>query len=696
MTAVRVCGDGQNRQEIDHLSDIHVVVEERLFCIARQAQAVVECPQVLVVLVFSGFLFCTAGGVARAGKGVVHLVQGALSVDAHAHEPVFVAVLHDMGRAPEFTILLDAHRKDPVVGTVGRLIGFIRQDVAHVRLVRKGCHQIDVICAGFALGPFEIVSRMKVHIIALLGEPPAGLTVNIDQEIVVKLAIVEEGTPRPRIIVCSRGVLYKPVQHRQGVGQAWILYDRAAVLGRILRIEERGISCLTSFGVRGCDIPAHHLSCRERGGGDEGRVVVPFEAAGVAQGYCDLLVKIDSVMKLRRCHGIVRLADLKGNEQTLIFRGYGRHVIHVTDGRPETLNAFMVGGTRRGCREVPQQRLFLGDLGQQFGQDQQVCAVDAIVEALNGQDVGAHVQKVKRLNRHLHWLGGCIFGSKAGRTRVPRFSGGRRRIVSGDLTSIEVRDHPVTKTHAQGQGLDGRGIVHLKRYAYVDRFIAVPHGGDIQTHEPGVAVSHACGPGRPGDVIETLDGPGSCSLARKPSGGLGLQRTIVRYEGHGPSALGQEHGFLRTTIDAIGDIRDLNRIHGSEFRRHGRTVRTNQGQILPFAAQLEIRVELEPRHASVLCRGKDDQVGVGVEQSGGESPFGEVVGLVGEIPSGQVHNLCAGIVDLDPVLFLAINIVEPLVVDCHELVDANEFLGRHFGRGAEEADKHSEKDDSGQ
>ena len=68
-----------------------------------------------------------------------------------------------------------------------------------------------------------------------------------------------------------------------------------------------------------------------------------------------------------------------------------------------------------------------------------------------------------------------------------------------------------------------------------------------------------------------------------------------------------------------------------------------------------------------------------MEQGRRKHPFGEIVRLVREGPAAQVHRFCSGIVDLDPVLFLPINIIKPLVVDRHKLVDPDEFLGPEPG-----------------
>ena len=458
------------------------------------------------------------------GEGVVHLVQGPLGIHAHANEPVFVAVFHDVGCAPESTILLNAYRKDPVVGAACGLIGFIGQDIAHVRLVRIGRHQIDVIGAGLALGPFEIVARMKINVIAFLGKSSTGLTVKVDGDIVVKLAVIEQGTSCACVGVGGRDILDEPVQYRQWIGQTRIIHHRTTVFRRIQRIEKCGVACLTSLCVCGGDVPAHHLAGTERRRGNQGCMVRPFEPAGVGQGDCDLLLEINAIMQLSGGHRVIGRNDLDRDQQVFLVHGIFRKVTHVTDVRTETLDAFAVVCAGCGHGEISQLRfVFQADLGQQLGQNQQVRAVDAMIQSLNGQDVCACMQKVKRQDRYFHGRDSLGAGSKTGRAGVPCLSGGRRCIVPCDFTSIEVGDHAVAEAHAQGQCLNGQGVLHVKRYAYINRLIAVLHGRGIQADEPGIPIAHARFPGGPQAVIKSLNGPGACSLAGKSAGCLGFK-----------------------------------------------------------------------------------------------------------------------------------------------------------------------------
>ena len=126
------------------------------------------------------------------GEGVVHLVEGPLGVQAHPDQPVLVAVLHHVRGAPEGPVLLHAHGEHPMVGTVRVPVGLVGQDVAHLGLVRVGRQQVDVVGSRLVRGPLEVVARVEVDIVALLGETPAGLAVKVDPDVVVELPVVEE------------------------------------------------------------------------------------------------------------------------------------------------------------------------------------------------------------------------------------------------------------------------------------------------------------------------------------------------------------------------------------------------------------------------------------------------------------------------------------------------------------------------
>ncbi len=73
---------------------------------------------------------------------------------------------------------------------------------------------------------------------------------------------------------------------------------------------------------------------------------------------------------------------------------------------------------------------------------------------------------------------------------VPPLSARGRRIVPCHLVPVDIGDHPVGKTHAQGQGPDRRGIFYRKGHADIHRGIAVSHVRDIQTDQSLVVITY--------------------------------------------------------------------------------------------------------------------------------------------------------------------------------------------------------------
>ncbi len=199
---------------------------------------------------------------------VVHLVKGPLGVQAHSNQPVFIAVLHGVGRAPEVAVLLDAYRKHPVVSTIRIPICLIGQHVTHLRLVRIGRHQIDIIGTRLSLGPFKIVPGMEIDVITLLWKTPAGLTVNIDQYIVVELSVVKERAAGSGIGVSGVRIQDKPMQHRQRISQARVIHYGPAILRGIQQIIVGREPRFASGCICSRNVPADHMSGTERGCGD--------------------------------------------------------------------------------------------------------------------------------------------------------------------------------------------------------------------------------------------------------------------------------------------------------------------------------------------------------------------------------------------------------------------------------------------
>src|SRR6185503_9102674 len=102
-----------------------------------------------------------------------------------------------------------------MVSAIGVAIGFISENVAHLRLVRVGREEVDIIGPWLTLFPFEIVARMKVDVVAVLGKATAGLPMKIHSNIVVEFAFIKERAARTGIAIGGRGILDEPIQHRQ-------------------------------------------------------------------------------------------------------------------------------------------------------------------------------------------------------------------------------------------------------------------------------------------------------------------------------------------------------------------------------------------------------------------------------------------------------------------------------------------------
>ena len=76
-----------------------------------------------------------------------------------------------------------------------------------------------------------------------------------------------------------------------------------------------------------------------------------------------------------------------------------------------------------------------------------------------------------------------------------------------------------------------------------------------------------------------------------------------------------------------------------------------------------------PRRAAVLVRGEDDQEPPGAQVGAGETPFGQVAGVVGQAPIEQVRCVGAGVIDLNPVAELAVFVSQCPRVVGHEFGD---------------------------
>ena len=365
-----------------------------------------------------------------------------------------------MGGAPEGPVLLNAHRQDPVIGAIGVAVCFVRQDVAHLGLVWIGGQQIDVIGARLSLGPFEVMTGVEIDIVALLGKSPAGLAMKVDQQVVVELSVVKQGAAGARITVGRCRGFDEPVEYRQRMGQARVDDDRAGVFRSVERIDESGPSRGAPLTAGGGDVPAHHLAWAKGAGRDACPVdsvscgPVPAVAI-VAEGHGHFRLEHHSVVQLSRSQRLEGWRDMGRDLQVIVVRQHWRVMLDIGNDRPQQFHARVVRlpGCRR--REITLRLArFGGDGGQQFGQDQQVGTARSMVQALDRQDIGAHVEKVELGDTELDRIDGEAVGTIGRGAGVPGLRGRHRGIVPRYFLAIDIGDHSVFIPHAQRQCLN--------------------------------------------------------------------------------------------------------------------------------------------------------------------------------------------------------------------------------------------------
>ena len=162
-----------------------------------------------------------------------------------------------------------------------------------------------------------------------------------------------------------------------------------------------------------------------------------------------------------------------------------------------------------------------------------------------------------------------------------------------------------------------------------------------------------------------------------------------RADGVRPSGGGRREESLRAQRSGdegqpVGDVLLLGRVLRVEAGHH-RARGVDQGQVLSAARELEVRVQRARRDPAVLVRGEDHQVpAVGDHRARLEDPLGELPRVVGQGPTTQVHRAGPGhVVDLDPILTVAVLILDPVVVPGEELGQGRARSERGPGRLAE-------------
>ncbi len=120
--------------------------------------------------------------------------------------------------------------------------------------------------------------------------------------------------------------------------------------------------------------------------------------------------------------------------------------------------------------------------------------------------------------------------------------------------------------------------------------------------------------------------------------------------------------------EAIGDVRDLFWV-GVVLGDDGRCVGFDEAEETTVGVELETGVQFLSDDALVSPGGEDQEMGVGVNGYGGESPFCEVGFLICEVPPLQIEGRVVGVVDFDPVGIVAKAVLEGAFVAGHELGD---------------------------
>ena len=84
-------------------------------------------------------------------------------------------------------------------------------------------------------------------------------------------------------------------------------------------------------------------------------------------------------------------------------------------------------------------------------------------------------------------------------------------------------------------------------------------------------------------------------------------------------------------------------------------------------------------HIAMLFRSEDHQKAAGVEIGAGETPLGQFIGIVSQIPATQVHGLGAGIINLDPVFVGTVLVGQCACVVRHKFRDNDRAGGVRRG-----------------
>src|SRR5687768_14552886 len=97
-------------------------------------------------------------------------------------------------------------------------------------------------------------------------------------------------------------------------------------------------------------------------------------------------------------------------------------------------------------------------------------------------------------------------------------------------------------------------------------------------------------------------------------------------------------------------------------------------------------MQVAARRPAVLARGKDDKIRAGIERPRRECPFTRLIGVVRQIPPEQADWACRRVVNLDPVLMLAIFVREGIRIAGKKLGE-NELCPQGEGQCEEQCEE---------
>ena len=480
VTAIDVATQEHGGEFVHDLGDIRVVEEIIAEIAARQRGGGSDHGlKIILVLVLAGLLFRAAHG---GGAGFVNLVECALLVALDALQIVGVAVLHDVPGALEGAIHLHARGHHVVVGgaSTGVAEHVIGEHVSHLRLVWVGGEQVDVIDARLAFLPAEIVVRVEVNVVALLRKAPAGLAVQVEQHVVVKLAQPVDRAAHSGIAVSRAWRLDEPVQHWQRVGQDRITHHCAVVLRGAERVGERRVARQPVRRVRGGDVVANQLPVGRNRARHHGSVnAIPGHAirvqAVIEHHHVGFATVHDAVIEPDGGHGAEGGCHACRDVEVLVHRRLVRLVIRVRNDWSERGGAGSVGGAGRRAGEVIARRGADHRLARaQFRHGQKVEVGGAEVQRLDGQHVGADLEQILHaIESEFDRLEFDCIRACAGGGGIPR--GNERGVGRGDQRAVEPGREAVIVLHAQAERTDARRISDVESIAQPRGCIDVGH-----------------------------------------------------------------------------------------------------------------------------------------------------------------------------------------------------------------------------